>query len=60
MDGLIEEMSAYCAANCKAYQNCEAALRSWAEKDAKQSRQTKSDLKVIAVRKEKVSNGKYD
>lgn len=42
IDGLIEEMSAYCAANGKAYQNCEAALRSWAEKDAKQSRQTKS------------------
>ena len=42
MDGLIEEMSAYLAANGKAYQNCEAALRSKAEKDAKQSRQTKS------------------
>lgn len=42
MDGLIEEMSAYLAANGKAYQNCEAALRSWAEKDAKQSNPAKS------------------
>lgn len=42
MDGLIEDMSAYCAANGKAYQNCEAALRSWAEKDAKQSKPAKS------------------
>lgn len=42
MDGLIEEMSAYLAANGKAYQNCEAALRSWAEKDAKQNKPVKS------------------
>lgn len=42
MDGLIEEMSAYCASNGKAYQNCEAALRSWDEKDAKQSKPAKS------------------
>ena len=42
MDGLLEEMSAYLAANGKAYQNCEAALRSWAEKDAKQSKPAKS------------------
>lgn len=38
MDGLIEEISAYCAANGKAYQNCEVALRSWGEKDAKQTK----------------------
>lgn len=42
MDGLIEEMSAYCAADGKAYQNCEAALSSWAEKDDKQSKPAKS------------------
>ena len=36
MDRLIEEMSSYCEANGKAYRNCEAALRSWAAKEAKE------------------------
>lgn len=35
MERMIEEMSSYLAANGKAYQNCEAALRSWAAKDNK-------------------------
>lgn len=38
IDRLVEEMSAYCAANGKAYQNCEAALRSWAEKGTRQDK----------------------
>ena len=33
IDGLIEEMSAYCKANGKKYQNYEAALRSWAKRE---------------------------
>lgn len=32
-DSLIEEMSAYCEANGKKYQNYDAALRSWAAKE---------------------------
>ena len=42
MDRLIEEMSSYCAANGKAYRNCEAALRSWAAKEAKEDRKNKT------------------
>ena len=34
MERLIEEMSSYLAANGKAYQNCEAALRNWATRNA--------------------------
>lgn len=33
IDCLIEEMSAYCKANGKKYQNYEAALRSWAKRE---------------------------
>ena len=33
IDSLIEEMSAYCKANGKKYQNYEAALRSWAKRE---------------------------
>ena len=38
IDDLIEEMSSYMAANGKGYQNHEAALRSWAEREKKEKK----------------------
>lgn len=42
LDALIEEMSCHLSATGKQYQNYEAALRSWAERDAKEQSKQKS------------------